>query len=59
MFGSRKSTIAKLSKGEPADQRLAGSLVLAMAAYRQGAQILRVHDVVETVQAIVVEQAVL
>jgi dihydropteroate synthase len=60
MFGaSRKSTIAKLSKGESADQRLAGSLVLAMAAYRQGAQILRVHDVAETVQALAVEQALL
>ena len=56
---SRKSTIAKLSKGESADQRLAGSLVLAMAAYRQGAQILRVHDVAETVQALAVEQALL
>ena len=60
LFGaSRKSTIAKLSKGEPADQRLAGSLALAMAAYRQGAQILRVHDVAETVQALAVEQALL
>ena len=60
LFGaSRKSTIAKLSKGEPADQRLAGSLALAMAAYRQGAQILRVHDVAETVQALAVEHALL
>ena len=38
---------------------LAGSLALAMAAYRQGAQILRVHDVAETVQALAVEQALL
>ena len=60
LFGaSRKSTIAKLSKGEPANKRLAGSLALATAAYRQGAQILRVHDVVETVQALAVEQALL
>ena len=60
LFGaSRKSTIATLSKGEPADQRLAGSLALAMAAYRQGAQILRVHDVAETVQALAVEHALL
>jgi dihydropteroate synthase len=52
LFGaSRKSTIATLSQGEPADQRLPGSLVLAMAAYRQGAQMLRVHDVAETAQA--------
>ena len=60
LFGaSRKSTIAKLSKCEPADQRLAGSLALGMAAFRQGAQILRVHDVAETVQALAVEQALL
>jgi dihydropteroate synthase len=58
LFGaSRKSTIATLSQGEPADQRLPGSLVLAMAAYRQGAQMLRVHDVAETAQALAVEQA--
>ena len=60
LFGaSRKSTIAKLSKDEPPDQRLAGSLTLAMAAYRQGAQLLRVHDVGETAQALAVEQALL
>ena len=60
LFGaSRKSTIAKLSKCEPADQRLAGSLALGMAAFRQGVQILRVHDVAETLQALAVEQALL
>lgn len=60
LFGaSRKSIIAKLSKDEPAGQRLAGSLALAMAAYRQGAQLLRVHDVGETAQALAVEQALL
>ena len=60
LFGaSRKSTIAKISKCEPADQRLAGSLALGMAAFRQGAQLLRVHDVAETVQALAVEQAML
>jgi len=60
LFGaSRKSTIGKLSKDEPADQRLAGSLVLAMAAFRQGAQIIRVHDVAETKQALAVEQALM
>ena len=52
--GSRKSTIAKLSKGEPADQRLAGSLALAWRPIGK-AQILRVHDVAETVQALAVE----
>ncbi len=56
LFGaSRKSSIAKLASGEPAKQRLPGSLVLAMAAVRQGAQMLRVHDVAETAQALAVE----
>jgi dihydropteroate synthase len=34
-------------------------LVLAMAAFRQGAQIIRVHDVAETKQALAVEQALM
>ena len=60
MFGaSRKSTIAKISAGEEAADRLAGSLSLALAARRQGAHILRVHDVAETAQALAVENAVL
>jgi len=60
LFGaSRKSTIAKLARDEPADKRLPGSLALALAARRQGAQILRVHDVAETAQALAVESALL
>ena len=58
LFGaSRKSSIAKISVGEPADARLAGSLALAASAWRQGAQIIRVHDVAETAQALAVEAA--
>ena len=58
LFGaSRKSSIAKISAGEPVEARLAGSLVLAAAAWRQGAQIIRVHDVPETAQALAVEAA--
>ena len=56
---SRKSSIAKISAGEDADQRLPGSLALAMAALRQGAQMLRVHDVGETMQAVKVEMEML
>ena len=60
LFGaSRKSSIAKMAAGEPADQRVPGSLVLAMAAVRQGAQMLRVHDVAETAQALAVETALM
>ena len=56
---SRKSSIATISAGEDADQRLPGSLALAMAALRQGAQMLRVHDVGETMQAVKVEMEML
>ena len=60
LFGaSRKSSIAKISANEPAEARLAGSLALAAAAWRQGAQIIRVHDVAETAQALSVEAALL
>ncbi len=55
---SRKSTIARLSRDEPADARLPGSLALALSAAAQGAQILRVHDVAETRQALTVYSAV-
>jgi dihydropteroate synthase len=49
---SRKRTIGALSNEAPADQRLAGSIAFALKAVEQGAQILRVHDVPETVQAL-------
>jgi dihydropteroate synthase len=49
---SRKRTIGALSNEAPADQRLAGSLALALKGAEQGAQLLRVHDVPETLQAL-------
>jgi dihydropteroate synthase len=49
---SRKRMIGALSGEAPADARLAGSLALALKAVEQGAQLLRVHDVPETVQAL-------
>ena len=49
---SRKRTIGALSNEAPADQRLGGSIAFALKAVEQGAQILRVHDVPETVQAL-------
>ena len=53
VFGaSRKRMIGALSNEAPADQRLPGSLALALKAVEQGAQIIRVHDVPETVQAL-------
>lgn len=51
---SRKSFIAKLSRGEAAGERLGGSLAAALWAASRGAAILRVHDVRQTVQALAV-----
>jgi dihydropteroate synthase len=51
---SRKGFIGRMSRGEAADQRLAGSLAAAVHAVGQGVQILRVHDVAETHQALAV-----
>jgi dihydropteroate synthase len=48
---SRKSTIGALSGEAPADKRLGGSIAFALKAVEQGAQIVRVHDVFDTVQA--------
>ena len=49
---SRKRTIGALDREAPADRRLAGSIALALKAAEQGAQVVRVHDVPETVQAL-------
>lgn len=53
---SRKSMIGSVID-RPVEQRLAGSLAGALAAVAQGARIVRVHDVAETVDAIKVWQA--
>ncbi len=53
---SRKSFIARLSRREPPKQRLAGSLAAGLAGLNQGVQILRVHDVAETRQALAIWQ---
>jgi dihydropteroate synthase len=49
---SRKRTIGALSGEAPADRRLGGSIAFALKAAEQGVQIVRVHDVAETVQAL-------
>lgn len=49
---SRKRMIGALSNEATAEKRLGGSLALAMRGIEQGAQILRVHDVPESVQAV-------
>lgn len=54
---SRKRFIAGLSKGEAPKDRMPGSLATVLHTLGQGAQILRVHDVAATVQAVAVWQA--
>jgi dihydropteroate synthase len=49
---SRKRMIGALSNEAPVDQRLGGSVALAMKGLDAGVQLLRVHDVAETMQAI-------
>lgn len=55
---SRKSFIAKLSDDAHADQRLGGSLAAALWGIDHGADILRVHDVAQTLQAVQIYNAI-
>jgi len=55
---SRKRFIGTLGNAQEADQRISGSVAVAMAAVSQGVQILRVHDVGETRQALSLHMAV-
>jgi dihydropteroate synthase len=55
---SRKAFIGALSKGERPKDRLPGSLAAALAAVARGADILRVHDVAATVQALKIWAAI-
>jgi len=48
---SRKRMIGALSHEAPAHKRIGGSLLVASKAMDAGVQLLRVHDVAETVQA--------
>ena len=49
---SRKRTIGALSNEAHVTERLGGSIAFALKAVEQGVQIVRVHDVPETVQAL-------
>lgn len=55
---SRKRMVGALSREEPPQERLAGSLALAHMGLQQGVQMLRVHDVAPTVQMLRVWQGV-
>ncbi|WP_288131095.1 dihydropteroate synthase [Microbulbifer sp.] len=54
---SRKSMIGRLLD-RPVDERLPGSLALAMLSAQRGAGIIRVHDVAETVDVLKLQQMV-
>lgn len=55
---SRKRFVAALSRDELPKQRFPGSMAAALSGLDQGVQILRVHDVAETVQAAKVWKAI-
>lgn len=50
---SRKSMLGTLT-GKPVDQRLAASIAAALIAVERGAKIIRVHDVAETREALLI-----
>ncbi len=54
---SRKSMLGLIT-GKPTEQRLAGSIAAALIAASKGANILRVHDVAQTVDALKIMSAV-
>lgn len=55
---SRKSFIGKLLNDAPVNERLHGTLASVVAAVLNGAQIVRVHDVKATVEALKVTDAI-
>ena len=55
---SRKSFLGKILSDAPAEKRLQGSLASAAIAAWNGAQIVRVHDVKETVETLKVVEAI-
>ena len=53
---SRKNMIGEIT-GQPQGRRMAGSIAAALASVTNGARLVRVHDVAETVDALAVWQA--
>ncbi len=49
---SRKSTIGKIDNNASVDKRLGGSLALTLRSIDAGVQMIRSHDILETMQAI-------
>jgi len=55
---SRKRFIGTLGQAPGAEDRMAGSLAVALAGLAQGVQIIRVHDMAETRQALALATAI-
>ena len=55
---SRKGFIARVAGEVPPKARLPGSLAAGLAGLERGVQLLRVHDVAETVQAVAIWRAI-
>jgi dihydropteroate synthase len=55
---SRKSFIGRIDGTDDPKRRLGGSLAAALDGWARGAQIVRVHDVAETIQAVRVATAI-
>jgi len=55
---SRKFFIGNLLGGLPAEERLEGSIAAAVYAFLNGARILRVHDIKETLRALKIAKAI-
>ena len=58
VFGASRKSMLGAVTGQTVDQRLAGSLAAALAGVAHGAAVLRVHDVAETRDALMVWQSV-
>ena len=59
LAASRKSTIGAVLGGVPTDERLEGTIATSLQAVYAGAQMVRVHDVLENVRAIRMLEAIL
>ncbi len=58
VFGASRKSMLGAVTGQSVEQRLAGSLAAALAGVAHGAAVLRVHDVAETRDALMVWQSV-
>lgn len=58
LAGLSRKTVLGVSSGRPVDRRTAASVAAALIAVQHGANIVRVHDVAETVDALKIWQAI-